>query len=95
MDSPSQQFQQSQQSPQAQQNDDETFNPWSIVNLVFGHLADQGLHPVLGDRGAPRGPAAALLESMGIRPDAQGNRQVMRDVRAHLEELRTAVLERD
>ena len=27
----------------------ETFNPWSIVNLVFHHLAAQGLHPVLGD----------------------------------------------
>ena len=26
----------------------ETFNPWSIVNLVFHHLADQGLHPILG-----------------------------------------------
>jgi hypothetical protein len=24
----------------------ETFNPWSIVNLVFHHLAEQGLHPV-------------------------------------------------
>ncbi|SEG92089.1 hypothetical protein SAMN05444920_107447 [Nonomuraea solani] len=29
---------------------DETFNPWSVVNLVFHHLAGQGLHPVLGDR---------------------------------------------
>ena len=26
----------------------ETYNPWSVVNLVFNHLADEGLHPVLG-----------------------------------------------
>ena len=32
---------------------DETYNPWSIVNLVFHHLADQGLHPVLGSAGDP------------------------------------------
>jgi len=34
----------------------ETFNPWSVVNLVFHHLADHGLHPVLGDHaGHPSG----------------------------------------
>ena len=33
----------------------ETFNPWSIVNVVFHHLADQGLHPILGDAGDPGG----------------------------------------
>ena len=27
----------------------ETFNPWTVVNLVFHHLADHGLHPVLGE----------------------------------------------
>ncbi len=31
--------------------DAETYNPWSVVNLVFHHLADQGLHPILGERG--------------------------------------------
>ena len=31
----------------------ETFNPWSIVNLVFHHLAEEGLHPVLGEAGDP------------------------------------------
>ena len=31
----------------------ETFNPWSVVNLVFHHLADRGLHPVLGESGDP------------------------------------------
>ena len=27
----------------------ESYNPWSIVNLVFHHLAGAGLHPVLGE----------------------------------------------
>lgn len=46
----------------------ETFNPWSVVNLVFEHLAGQGLHPVLGDAGDPSVPAAALLRALGIQP---------------------------
>ena len=35
---------------------EETFNPWSIVNLVFNHLAEEGLHPILGDAGDRAGP---------------------------------------
>jgi hypothetical protein len=46
----------------------ETFNPWTIVNIVFTHLADAGLHPVLGEAGDPAVPAAALLRSFGIEP---------------------------
>jgi hypothetical protein len=46
----------------------ETFNPWSVVNLVFHHLADQGLHPVLGETGDPKVAAEALLTAMGIEP---------------------------
>ena len=57
--------------------DAETYNPWSVVNLVFHHLADQGLHPVLGATGDPGPPAAALLVALGIEPAAEGNRQVM------------------
>jgi hypothetical protein len=70
---------------------DETFNPWSIVNLVFHHLADQGLHPVLGEAGDPGAPAAELLRSLGIEPAAEGNMQVSRDVRDHLAEIRGAM----
>jgi hypothetical protein len=70
----------------------ETFNPWSVVNLVFSHLASQGLHPVLGESGDPGAPAAALLRALGIQPAAEGNRQVMRDVHAHLGTIRAAVL---
>jgi len=69
----------------------ETFNPWSIVNLVFHHLADQGLHPLLGEAGDPGAPAAQLLRSLGIEPAAEGNMQVSRDVRDHLAEIRGAV----
>ena len=72
--------------------DVETFNPWSVVNLVFEHLVDQGLHPVLGDRGDPGAPASDLLRALGIEPAAEGNREVMRDVRDHLAEIRAAML---
>jgi hypothetical protein len=70
----------------------ETYNPWSIVNLVFHHLAEKGLHPVLGSAGDPGPPAAELLLALGIEPAAEGNRQVMRDVRDHLATIRTAML---
>jgi hypothetical protein len=66
----------------------ETYNPWTVVNLVFHHLAEQGLHPVLGDRGDPGPPARALLQAFGIEPAAEGNRQVMLDVHANLAEIR-------
>ena len=70
----------------------ETFNPWSIVNLVFHHLADQGLHPVLGGTGDPGAPAAELLRALGIEPAAEGNRHVSRDIQQHLAQIRSAVL---
>lgn len=68
----------------------ESFNPWSVVNLVFTHLSEQGLHPVLGESGDPGPPASALLLALGIQPAAEGNRAVMRDVRHHLAEIRAA-----
>jgi len=71
----------------------ETYNPWSIVHLVFTHLSDQGLHPILGESGDPGPPAAALLRALGIEPAAEGNREVVRDIRAHLAEIRSAMFE--
>ena len=71
----------------------ETYNPWSIVNLVFTHLSDQGLHPILGESGDPGPPAAALLRALGIEPAAEGNREVVRDIRAHLAEIRAVMFE--
>jgi hypothetical protein len=68
----------------------ETFNPWSIVNLVFHHLADQGLHPVLGEAGDPGAPAADLLRALGIRPAAEGNRMESEQRKQRLAEIRAA-----
>lgn len=73
----------------------ESYNPWSVVNLVFTHLSDQGLHPILGEGGDPGPPARALLLALGITPDPEGNREVMRDVRAHLAEIRRVMFEDD
>jgi hypothetical protein len=72
---------------------DETYNPWSIVNLVFHHLAEQGLHPTLGSAGDPGTPAAQLLRSLGIEPAPEGNRQIAHDVRQQLADLRAAVFD--
>jgi hypothetical protein len=66
----------------------ETYNPWSIVNLVFGHLAGEGLHPVLGDAGDPGVPAADLLRALGIRPDKEGSRQASEQTKQKLAEIR-------
>jgi len=77
----------------ADNSDAETYNPWSIVHLVFAHLADQGLHPTLGESGDPGPPARALLTALGIEPAAEGNREVMRDVRAHLAQIRAVMFE--
>ncbi len=66
----------------------ETFNPWTVVNVVFRHLVDAGLHPVLGETGDPGPPAAQLLRALGITPAAEGDRQQLQRVRAQLAELR-------
>ena len=66
----------------------ETFNPWSVVNLVFHHLADQGLHPVLGESGDPGPPAAELLRALGIQAAAEGNQRNSEEIQDQLAELR-------
>lgn len=67
---------------------EETYNPWTVVNVVFQHLAAQGLHPRLGDGGHPGEPAAALLRALGITPDAAGDSRVADGVREELARLR-------
>ncbi len=69
---------------------EETYNPWSIVNLVFRHLADEGLHPVLGEAGDPGTPAAALLTALGITPSAHGSNKLTNQVKDELARLREA-----
>jgi hypothetical protein len=73
-----------------QPNDPETYNPWTVVNLVFHHLAAEGLHPVLGEAGDPGKAAADLLRAFGITPDAEGNRQASEQTRQDLAAIRAA-----
>lgn len=68
----------------------ETYNPWTIVNLVFTHLADLGMHPTLGDAGDPGGHAAELLKCMGIAPSKEGDARIAASVKDQLAELRAA-----
>jgi hypothetical protein len=67
---------------------DETYNPWTVVNLVFAHLAEQGLHPTLGGAGNPGESAAELLRALGIRPAVEGDARVGAATKAKLAELR-------
>jgi hypothetical protein len=68
----------------------ETYNPWTIVNLVFHHLAQAGLHPVLGDAGDPGQPAAELLRALGITPAKEGSRQATEQTKNDLAAIRAA-----
>jgi len=70
----------------------ESFNPWSVVNVVFRHLAAQGLHPKLGGAD-PGAPAAELLRALGIEPAAEGDRNISENIRRHLAEIRAAVFD--
>ncbi|MBA3251273.1 MAG: hypothetical protein H0T66_13430 [Geodermatophilaceae bacterium] len=69
----------------------ETYNPWSVVNLVFEHLVEEGLHPQLGGAD-PGAPATALLLALGITPAPEGNRQVSDTVKEQLAQMRATVL---
>lgn len=71
----------------------ESYNPWTVVNVVFGHLAEQGLHPVLGDSGDPSAHAAEMLRAFGIRPAAEGDARASRRIQDRLAELRAAMFD--
>jgi hypothetical protein len=70
----------------------EKYNPWTVVNLVFSHLAEKGLHPVLGESGDPSEAAADLLRSLGITPGdpSWGEGQDATRVKQDLATLRAA-----
>lgn len=71
----------------------ETYSPWTIVNVVFGYLAEQGLHPTLGDSGDPGKPAAELLRALGIAPTVQGDSRIAANVRQELADLRARMFD--
>lgn len=70
----------------------ETFNPWTVVNLVFNHLAEEGLHPVLGEAGDPAVPATALLRAFGIEPGRNDESLTSASVQDILADLRARML---
>ncbi|MFC0433997.1 hypothetical protein [Kutzneria buriramensis] len=68
--------------------DAESYNPWTIVNVVFHHLVEQGYHPVLGEAGNPGEPAAQLLRALGITAVVGGtDERVTEQNRATLAEM--------
>ncbi|KAA9153531.1 hypothetical protein FPZ12_034365 [Amycolatopsis acidicola] len=72
--------------------ENETYNPWTVVNVVFRHLAEQGLHPEFGDGGHPGEPAAALLRALGITPAPEGDSRLWQENQDKLAELRRTML---
>lgn len=74
-------------------NTRETFNPWSVVNLVFDHLVANGLHPVLGETGDPSHPATDLLRAFGVEPGPEEPAHTRTDVNEQLAALRVAMLD--
>lgn len=73
----------------------ETYSPWTIVNLVFHHLAEEGLHPLLGGAGNPGESAAELLRAFGIVPTVEGDARVQEGVHGELAALRVRMLGED
>ena len=68
----------------------ETFNPWSIVNLVFHHLADEGLHPVLGEAGDPGNQRLTCCGRSASSWAVEGNRIEVDQRNQRLAEIRAA-----
>jgi hypothetical protein len=68
------------------------YNPWTVVNLVFSHLVDNGLHPVLGETGDPSGPATDLLRALGVEPGPERPGHTRADISQELADLRVKML---
>lgn len=77
----------------AEETPEETYSQWTVVRLVFDHLADQGLHPVLGGQADPGEHAAELLRALGVTPDTRGDSRVAQNVRDELAELRAKLMD--
>ncbi|MPY99186.1 MAG: hypothetical protein GEU97_14535 [Actinophytocola sp.] len=63
-----------------------------MVNVVFGHLVEQGLHPTLGDHGDPGEHAANLLRALGVTPAAEGDPRIQQHVHEELAQLRAVMM---
>ena len=68
----------------------ETFNPWSIVNLVFHHLAEEGLHPVLGEAGDPGNPRLTCCGRSASSPPRRATGWKSDQRKQRLAEIRAA-----
>ncbi len=66
----------------------QAYNPWTVVDVIFEHLTDQGFRPTLGSDGDPAEPAAALLRTLGVTPSQEGDPRVMRRVHRELAHMR-------
>jgi hypothetical protein len=66
----------------------QAYSPWTIVNVVFEHLVDQGLRPTMGSAGDPGGPAAALLRALGVAASAEGDPRLAQRTRDDLARMR-------
>lgn len=73
----------------------QTFNPWTVVNLVFSHLVDNGLHPVFGETGDPSGPATDLLRALGVEPGPERPAHTQTDISQKLADMRATMLAGD
>ncbi|HEY3748790.1 MAG TPA: hypothetical protein VGL80_06295 [Pseudonocardiaceae bacterium] len=71
----------------------QTYNPWTIVNVVFDHLVEHGFHPTLGESGHPGEPAAELLRALGITPTVEGDARTTQRVRDQLADLRASMFD--
>jgi hypothetical protein len=79
--------------PDPEEIQSQTYSPWTIVNLVFHHLAEQGLQPTLGEGGDPGVPAAQLLVCLGIRPVAGGDQRRVSQRLQQFADLRAAIFD--
>lgn len=66
----------------------QVYSPWTIVNIVFKHLVDQGLRPTLGSAGDPREPATALLRTLGVSASVEGDPRLAQRIQDDLARMR-------
>jgi hypothetical protein len=74
---------------------EQTYSPWTIVDVVFQHLVDQGLRPTFGQGGDPGASAGELLRGLGIKPTIEGDARIAANVQRQLAELRAAMDQAD